>query len=492
MAGTMSWECGVCGYVHDGSDPPDSCPVCGVGPEEFGPLDVPAVEAVRPKTWICGVCGYEHEGEDPPAECPVCGVGADEFEPVAPPARTREQLPEDLGPIVVIGGGVAGVAAAERARSQAWASPVVLVSAEPGLPLMRLNLTRYLAGEVGEDGLQLKPAEWFDEQRIELVHGRVAAIDRVLCVLRLEDGTELPFGRLVVATGAVPFVPPIAGADLGGVHTLRTRADADRILGRARPDSRCVVIGGGLLGLETAGALARRGAKVAVLEGSDHLLHRQLAEAPAELLADHVEALGVRLRLGVRVERLVGEDAVEAVEVEGLGAIAADLVVLSTGVRCETTLARDCGLDCNRGLLVDDRLATSDPLIFAAGDGTEHRGVCYGLWSVAFAQGAIAGTNAAGGAATFTGVAPSTRLKILDVTVLAAGRHSAQEGDEVLQEVAEGACVRLVVREDVVVGANLIGHSDLAGPLTAAVADGLTVHELAEPLTSLVERLRRA
>jgi nitrite reductase (NADH) large subunit len=486
----MSWECGVCGYVHDGSEPPDSCPVCGVGPEEFAPLDVPAVEAVRPKTWICGVCGYEHQGEDPPAECPVCGVGPDEFEPVEPPDKATEDLPEDLGPIVVVGGGVAGVTAAERARAAAWAAPIVLVTAEPGLPLMRLNLTRYLAGDVGEQGLLIKPDEWFDEQRIELVHGRVVAIDRELCTLRLEDGTEVPFGRLVLTTGAAPFVPPIPGTHLGGVETLRTRADADRILQRARPDSRCVVIGGGLLGLETAGALARRGAKVAVLEGSGHLLSRQLAEAPAEVLADHVEALGVRLRLEARVERLVGKDAIEAVQVEGLGAIPADLVVLSTGVRCETALALDCGLEANRGVLVDDRMATSDPLIYAAGDGTEHRGVCYGLWSVAFAQGAIAGTNAGGGSATFLGVPPSTRLKILDVTVLSAGRHEEREGDEVLEEAGGEACVRLVIHEGVLVGANLVGHADLAGPLTVAVADGALVQALVEPLASLVERLR--
>ena len=490
MTGTMSWECGVCGYVHDGSEPPEVCPVCGVGPEKFAPLDVPALEAVRPRTWICGVCGYEHHGEDPPAECPVCGVGPDEFEPVEPPKRKGDDLPEDLGPIVVIGGGVAGVTAAERARATAWSSPVVLVTAEPGLPLLRLNLTRYLAGEVGDEGLLIKSAEWFDEHRIELVHGRVASIDRDLCRLRLEDGTEVPFGRLVLATGAVPFVPPIPGAELPGVLTLRTRADAERILLRARPGARCICIGGGLLGLETAGALARRGSRVGVLEEGDWLLHRQLAEGPAEVLADHVEELGIRLQLGARILRIVGKSSVEGVALEGVGVIATDLVILSTGIRCETALARDCGLEVERGVLVDDRLATSDPLIFAAGDGTEHRGVCYGLWSVAFAQGAVAGTNAGGGQAEFGGVAPSARLKILDLTVLAAGRHEAEDDDEILEEAGDGSCVRLLIQDDVLEGVNLVGHDELADPLAAAV--GATVDELDGPLAALVERLRGA
>lgn len=490
MTGTMSWECGVCGYVHDGSEPPGTCPVCGVDSDEFGPLDVPAVEAVRPQTWICQVCGYEHQGEDPPQECPVCGVGADEFEPVGPAKKASTELPEDLGPIVVVGGGIAGVTAAERARQAAWSSPVVLVTAEPGWPLLRLNLTRWLADEVDEAGLLIKPPEWFDEERIELVHGRVLAIDRDTCQLRLEDGTELPFGRLVLATGATPFVPPIPGAELPGVFSLRTRQDADRILKRAKPDSRCICIGGGLLGLETAGALARRGVKVGVLEGSDRLLHRQLAEGPAEVLADHLEALGIRLRLGARVERIVGEGAAEGLVLDGVGQIPTDLVILSTGVRCETALADGCGLEVGRGVVVDDRLATSDPLIYAAGDGTEHRGVCYGLWSVAFAQGAVAGTNAAGGQAEFAGAVPSTRLKVLDLAVLSAGRFEDGKDREVLEEIDDGAALRLVLQDDVLVGANLVGDDALANALANWTDVGATVDELPDTLVAAIERLR--
>ncbi len=489
MAGTMSWECSVCGYVHDGSEPPDACPVCGVDAEEFAPLDVPAQEAVRPRTWICQVCGYESEGEDPPAECPVCGVGPDEFEPVAPPKKPDE-LPEDLGPIVVVGGGIAGVTAAERARETAWASPVVLVSAEPGWPLLRLSLTRWLAGEVEDDGLLIKPPEWFDEQRIELVHGRVVAVDRDLCKLRLEDGTELPFGRLVLTTGAAPFVPPIPGADLPGVFTLRTRADAERIAKRAKPDTRCICIGGGLLGLETAGALARRGVSVGVLEGAERLLPRQLAEGPADALADNVEGLGIRLLLGARVGGVVGDGRVEGVAVEGVGLIPADLVVLSTGVRPVTSLAADCGLDVDRGVLVDDRMATSDPLIFAAGDCAEHRGIVYGLWSVAFAQAAAAGTNAGGGEAEFAGAVPSTRLKVLDLAVVSAGRFGDDDGDEVLERAEDGAALRLVLDDGVLVGANLVGDEELAAPLANWTDIGATVDELPEELRDRIEELR--
>jgi nitrite reductase (NADH) large subunit len=482
------WECEVCGYVHEGPNPPNECPVCGAGAEDFTQTSPPpAAPVAASRSWVCSVCGYLHEGDDPPDECPVCGVDADEFEPAAPPSF--EETSTGLGPIVVVGAGIAGATAAEHARATAWDAPVTLVSAEPAAPLYRLNLTRLLAGEITEGELALRPAEWFHEQRIELIEGRVASIDRRRRTVALEDGRLLPFSSLVLTVGARPFVPPIPGAERSGVLSLRTLADARAILEQTGEKARCVCIGGGLLGLETAGALASRGVEVTVVEGSEHLLSRQLAPPAGAALLGHVEAAGIAVRLGARVEAIVGDDAVDGVKLADGEILPAEVVVLSTGVRPDLDLARACELETARGVVVDDAMTTSDSDVFAAGDAAEHRGVLYGLWTVAMDQGAVAGANAAGGSARFSGVAPSTVLKVLDVDVFSAGRHSPlDESDQVLQELDDGRCVRVLVRDGLLVGANVVGAPELAGPLRSAIADATPIDALEGPVAALLAR----
>jgi nitrite reductase (NADH) large subunit len=375
----------------------------------------------------------------------------------------------------------AGVTAAEFARRQSADLAITVVHKEPQLPYNRLNLTRLLAGEVAAGEIDLHEQAWYRDQRIELLAGEAAGIDLQASEVALADGQRVAYDRLILANGAHPFVPPIVGAAREGVQPLRTREQVLGVLERARPGSRCVCIGGGLLGLEAAGGLCRRGVEVTVLEGFDWLLPRQLAEPAAAHLQRHLEGLGIAVHCGARVAEIAGDETVRAVRLEDGQELGADAVILATGVRPNSYLARLCGLEVKGGVVVDDHMATSAAGVFAAGDVTEHRGVVYGLWPAAIAQGRVAGSNAGGGDAVFTGLPPATQLKVLEVEMFSIGDFVPRDGaSRVIERDQDGRYLRLVCRDGALVGANLYGDISLAGEVRSAIEDRSQIADLAE------------
>jgi len=482
MSQARTWKCEVCGYIHHGERPPEQCPVCGVGAEMFSLFEV-VEERPSPaaKAWRCTICDHVHDGDAPPKSCPLCGAEQSLFEPHEPPERAAAAS-SDRRRILVLGAGIAGVTAAEHARMSSTEAVITLISKEPEPPYYRLNLTRFLAGEVAEDSLALQPASWYEAQRIELFTGTVTAIDRQAQAVELEGGRQLEYDRLVLATGAHPFVPPIAGTAKTGVFVLRTKADALAILEKARSGARCACLGGGVLGLEAAGALRARGARVTVLEGFDWLLPRQLAEPAGQLLQEALEAQGIQVRCGVRAKEIVGDEEARGIRLEGDEIIDADLVLLSTGVRPNSYLARTAGLDVSRGVIVDDAMTSSDPHIYAAGDVAEHRGVVYGIWPASYAQGLVAGTNAAGGGRQFPGLPPSHRLKVQGIDLFSIGEFEPSDGSYAVVERRDGpSYLRLAFHDGRLVGANLFGDTALAGPIKTYVEQGTQIveqHEL--------------
>jgi len=264
---------------------------------------------------------------------------------------------------------VAGVSAAEAVRQAAPEAEVLLVTGEPGPPIYRLSLTRYLAGELAADALELHPAEWYQAQRITLQHRELTAVTPATRTLRFRDGGELAYDRLVLALGAHPFRPDLPGAGLDRVYSLRTREDAEQILAACGPEVPCVCIGGGLLGLETAGALARRGARVTVVEHQRWLLSRQLNRRAGAVFERQVRDLGIALRTGVQTRRLQGGTAVSGVVLDTGEVLPAQAVVFSAGVRANLELAQAAGLEVGQGIRVDDAMRTSAPDVFAAGTG---------------------------------------------------------------------------------------------------------------------------
>ncbi len=468
-----AWICQVCGYVHRGAEPPEVCPVCGCPASDFGPhIEVLRAAPSKPRQWRCLICNYVHEGPEPPETCVVCGADASDFEPLADtPAPASAQ--GTAGKIVILGAGIAGVSAAEAARAASPDAEIVLLSKEKELPYYRLNLTRYLAGEMGEEGFPIHPAEWYAQQGIELVQGcEAVSLEADRHALLLDDGSEMTYDKLILACGAHAFVPPIPGGNLPGVHVLRTLDDVRALRQAAQPGVPCVCIGGGILGLEAAAGLARCGAQVTLLENFQWLLPRQLDQQGGEVLERHVRKLGIEIRSSVKITEIFGDTKVRGLALEDGSTLPAEFIVISAGVRPNTHLARRAGLDVDHGIVVDSSLVTSHPDVYAAGDVAEHYGVLYGLWEPARFQGVIAGQNAVGAYSEFGGIPRASTLKVLGVNLFSVGEIELKDGS--YQSIAcenDGEYRRFLFRDGHLVGAILIGDTHLASTALRAVKD---------------------
>ena len=489
-----AWCCSVCGYVHRGPEPPEACPVCGASQSLFEPQADSSPPAAMPggNPWRCLSCGYVHVGLQPPTECPACGALADRFEPASESGEgdspifadhARRMVPGKSGQspgapgagqatrVVIVGAGIAAVAAVESLHVASPLAEIAVVSKESELPYYRLNLTRYLAGEIGEQDLPIHPAAWYEERKVRLLLGAEAsAIHPKDHVVELSGGEMLPFDKLLLAAGAHPFIPPFPGADQRGVTSLRTAENAREILAACRAGAKCVCIGGGLLGLETAGGLARQGADVTLLEGHAWLMPRQLNQRAGEILNACVAETGIKLRTKAATREIVGNGQVRGVLLEDGDIVSADLVVIATGIRSNSHLARRAGLEVNQGVVVDNLLTTSHPDVFAAGDVAEHHGQVYGIWGPSQYQGSIAGLNLAGGCVEFGGVPRSNTLKVLGKDVFSIGQIHAEDASfHAIDQQWDGRYLRFVFRENRLVGAVLLGDTKLTAAVKQAV-----------------------
>ncbi|MFH8441234.1 NAD(P)/FAD-dependent oxidoreductase [Streptomyces sp. NPDC018026] len=389
--------------------------------------------------------------------------------------------------VVVIGAGLAGVTLARRLGE--LGTPALTLGDEEHRPYNRVLLAEVLAGRYGPEVIALpEPAG--------LLRGRVTGIDRAGRTVRCADGSVIAYDTLVLATGSNAVLPPLRGLFTPdhelpeGVHAFRTMDDCLGLSKAVRPGVRAVVIGGGLLGVSAARALAVRGAQVVLAQQSERLMERQLDPAASALVRRHLEGLGVEVHTECRVRdvRSVG-GAVRSVEMGDGYALGADLVVLACGVRPRVGLAREAGLAVGKGVLVDDELRTSDPHIRAIGDCAQHADRVYGLAAPALEQaGVLAGLLADGGTAArhYTGTRALTRLTLtgadspFDPLDLAAfGETDPRPGDDVVQlaDATRGTYRKVVVRDDRLVGGVLVGELGTVGALARA-------WEGAEPLPS--------
>lgn len=469
---SAAWVCTVCGYVHRDDAPPAACPVCGAPADDFErQAESPKAPEPKPGSWRCLICSYVHAGAVPPEACPVCGTSVDDFGPLDD--AKPEPSPTHAGALryVIVGGGIAGLAAAEAIRGACPDARMALISNESEPPYYRLNLTRYLAGEVEADRLPIHPDAWYSEQGIRLLLGEEAAgIDPAGHAVQLANGVSEPYDKLILACGAHPFMPPIEGSALEGVTAMRTRRDADRILDAIRPGAPWVVIGGGILGLETAGALSRRGAQVTVVENFGWLLPRQLDAFAASRLHAFVANKGIEVLYQRQTAAFEGNGRVQAVRLADGSRLPAEGVIVAAGIRSNSHLARKAGLEANQGIVVDAHLATSHPDIFAAGDVAEHRGIVYGLWEPARYQGQIAGLNAAGQPAEFGGLPRANTLKVLGFGLFSVGTIAPADGSyTVLRDETEEGCRVFLFHDNTLAGAMLVGDTRLSAELAKAV-----------------------
>lgn len=366
--------------------------------------------------------------------------------------------------LLVVGNGMAGMRCVEELITLApEAYQITVFGAEPQVNYNRIMLSPVLAGEKKFDDIVLNDRAWYENNRIELHTGKkIARIDRAQQLVETEDGKAYAYDVLLLATGSNPVLIPVPGRHLPGVITFRDMSDVEAMLAAAKNSHRAVVIGGGLLGLEAANGLLANGMDVTVIHLMDTLMERQLDGAAGYLLQKALEERGLKIITGADTQEIVGDDKVRSVKLKDGRELPCDIVVMAVGIRPNGGLAKDSGIQVNRGVVVDDFLVTSDPQIRAIGECVEHRGTTYGLvaplWEMAKVLAKdLAGVETAG----YSGSITSTKLKVTGIDVFSAGDFSGGKDCEeiVLRDAARGLYKRIVLRDNVIQGAVLYGDT---------------------------------
>jgi nitrite reductase (NADH) large subunit len=384
---------------------------------------------------------------------------------------------------VIVGGNVAGVTAARELRKLDETAAVEIYTNEADPYYYRPRLWEYIAGKCAPEDTYFRPVEWYAQEGIGLqLNTTVEKLDAHTKTLTLANGDTVAYDRLLITTGSRCFVPPVQGADLPNVFSLRNMEDAKAIVACAQTARKAVLIGGGLLGLETAKALADRGLQVTVVEFFPTLLPRQLDPAGAAVLSAHLEGLGLSLLTDQVTETIEQTpDGLRVLLKSGLK-LDTEMVIFSTGIRSNIAPWQAAGVAANRGLLVNEYLETNLPDIFAAGDVAEFAGIVYGIIPAAREQAQFAAANmAADHSQAYPGTLVSTRLKIAGLEFNAFG-DSTLDGEGVtvlrLSLPEEGRYERLAIQDGKVAGVIVLGENKRVMALKKLIAEGAAIDAL--------------
>ena len=370
---------------------------------------------------------------------------------------TRERL-------VVVGNGMAGVACVEQILKHSPKFDITIFGDETHVNYNRIMLSSVLAGEKSADEIVLNSLEWYQKNDIHLRLGvRVTDVDSVRKTVTGDDGSVTPFDKLLLATGSSPLIPCMDWIKKEGVYVFRSLDDTRSLLERARPGTRAVVIGGGLLGLEAARGLQVQGCDVTVVHLMDRLMERQLDVTGGGYLKAKMECMGVKVLVSKSTTEILGNGKAEGVAFKEGPSIHADFVVIAVGIRPNTELGRKAGLQVNRGIAVNDFMETSNPDIFAVGECVEHKGTCYGLVAPLFEQGKVLAATITGNKGpVYEGTVQAAKLKIMGVDVFSAGdfNEKAPGTDAVrYEDPALGIYKKLTLRDGKLAGVILVGDT---------------------------------
>ena len=390
--------------------------------------------------------------------------------------------------LIVIGNGMAGVKTLEHLLAIAPNFyDITVFGTELHPNYNRILLSPVLAGEMTLADIVINDRAWYADRGITLHLGKtITRIDRKRRIVTADDDTVAPYDRLLLATGSSAVKLPIPGNDLKGVLTYRDIGDTEAMIDISRKAKRAVVIGGGLLGLEAANGLALRGMQVTVAHVMPWLMERQLDQNAANTLQRALETRGIEFRLGASTTEITGIDGkVSSVTFKSGESIESDLVVMAVGIRPNVWLAESCGLQINRGVVVDDSLQTYDPRIYAVGECVAHRGVSYGLVAPLYDMAKVCATHLAEvGSHYYLGTVPSTRLKVTGVDVFSAGNFMGTSTSQalVLKVPLSGIYRKLVIENDLLIGSVLIGDTSAATQYVSMIADKINIASMRNEL----------
>jgi nitrite reductase (NADH) large subunit len=371
---------------------------------------------------------------------------------------------------VIIGNGTAGASAVEQIRARDKDGSITIFTGESRPFYYRPRLPEYMAGEISLDKFTMHPLSKYDQWKADLRLGeRVAAIDASRKEVSGEKSGVMPYDELLLAAGSSCFVPPAAGTGKSGVFTLRTLDDADAIAAAAGKTTRAIIVGGGLLGLETGRALIKMGLKTEVVEFAGRLLPRQTDDRGAALLQKILTDLGFSFRLNAQVQEITGGTSVDGLTLSDGGRIDGGLVVFSAGVRPNLELAKAAGLETGKAVKVDEYMRTGVPGIWAAGDVAEFGGQPCGIWPVATAQGKAAGASMAGELTPYIPQVPGASLKVAGVSLTSAGNIDAENKLTAKCFATDRVYRKIVLEGDIIRGIIFLGSTAGIPECTAAM-----------------------
>jgi nitrite reductase (NADH) large subunit len=407
--------------------------------------------------------------------------------------------------LVMVGNGMAGVRTIEELLKVApELYDIAVFGAEPHPNYNRILLSPVLAGEQSLDEIVLNSWEWYQENNIRLHAGKkVVEVDRVRRVVRADDGTEEEYDRLLMCTGSKPFILPVPGNQLAGVIAYRDIADTNAMIEASQKYKKAVVIGGGLLGLEAANGLMRRGMDVTVVHVMPWLMERQLDDVAGKLLQKSLEDRGLKFMIGAQTQELISDKdgrvmAIKFKPVPGCDPgdgteVPTNLVVMAVGIRPNTELAEKARLHCNRGIVVNDTMQTvTDARIYSVGECAAHRGIAYGLVAPLFEQAKVAANHLAQfGIGRYSGSLTSTKLKVTGIDLFSCGdfmgessKRPEDAGTEqiVMSDPSRGVYKKLVIKDGKLVGACLYGDTVDGSWYFKLLRDGRSVSDIRDKL----------
>jgi nitrite reductase (NADH) large subunit len=358
---------------------------------------------------------------------------------------------------------------------------ITIFNAEPRVNYDRIMLSPVLSGEKQYEEIVIHGDGWYIKHDIALYKGhKIVAIDRAAKTVTSSHGVTESYDKLVIATGSNPFIIPVPGKDLPGVLSYRDLDDVSAMLVAAQSRDKAIVIGGGLLGLEAAAGLKERGMDVTVLHVMPTLMERQLDPAAGYLLQKAVEARGIKVRTKANTRQIVGNSKVEGVELDTGEVIPATLVVMAVGIRPNTSLAKEAGLEVNRGIVTDDRMVTSDPDILALGECAEVGGHVYGLVAPLYEMARVAAARLTDGEdKRFVHSDTPTKLKVTGIDLYSIGDFADSEDREeiILRDASAGIYKRVILQDNRIIGTVLFGET----------GDGAWFNDLKKKATDITE-----
>ncbi len=370
--------------------------------------------------------------------------------------------------LVVIGNGMAGMRTVEELLSAAPNQyEITVFGAEPYGNYNRIMLSAVLAGDKTIEDIVINDRQWYVDHGITLHAGAdkaVVGIDRSARTVTAKDGSVAAYDRLLIATGSQAVIAEVPGSDLNGVISFRDIIDVNKMLAYSDSHKHAVVLGGGLLGLEAANGLALRGMDVTVIHNNELLLNRQLDKPAAKMLQAELEQRGIKFKMAAKLKALRGDnhDHITAVQFADGSELACDLFIMAIGVRPNMALAKQSGLYCERGIVVNDTLQSYDPSIYAVGECIQHRGATFGLVAPLFEQAKVCANHlSAHGVAEYITLPTATKLKVTGIKLFSVGDFIGEQGSESIQfsDPGLGIYKKLVIKANQLVGAVLYGDT---------------------------------